>query len=59
MQESILSLKNVTKHFGGVAALENVSFDVAENEIPMNPSEIFDRKRDLVIIFHKRASVEN
>lgn len=33
MQESILTLKNVTKHFGGVAALENVSFDVAENEI--------------------------
>ena len=33
MQEPILSLKNITKHFGGVVALEDVSLDVAENEI--------------------------
>lgn len=33
MPTPILSLKAVTKHFGGVTALENVSFDVAENEV--------------------------
>ena len=33
MTEPILSLKSITKHFGGVIALENVSLDVAENEI--------------------------
>jgi branched-chain amino acid transport system ATP-binding protein len=33
LPEPILSLKSVTKHFGGVTALENISFDVAENEV--------------------------
>ena len=33
MPGPILSLEAVTKHFGGVVALENVSFDVTENEI--------------------------
>lgn len=33
MPEPILSLNGITKHFGGIVALENVSFDVAENEI--------------------------
>lgn len=33
MPEPILSLKSITKHFGGVIALEKVSLDVAENEI--------------------------
>jgi branched-chain amino acid transport system ATP-binding protein len=33
MSEPILALSGVTKRFGGVVALENVSFDVAENEI--------------------------
>ena len=33
MPEPILSLKSITKHFGGVVALENVSLDVAEDEI--------------------------
>jgi branched-chain amino acid transport system ATP-binding protein len=33
MQDPILSLMNITKHFGGVVALEKVSLDVAENEI--------------------------
>lgn len=33
MPEPILSLKAVTKHFGGVAALDDVGFDVAENEV--------------------------
>jgi branched-chain amino acid transport system ATP-binding protein len=33
MSEPILSLNGVTKRFGGVVALDNVSFDVAQNEI--------------------------
>lgn len=33
MSEPILSLNGITKRFGGVVALENVSFDVAEHEI--------------------------
>ena len=28
-----LSVKNISKHFGGVTALENCSFDVSEGEI--------------------------
>jgi len=33
MVESILSLKGITKHFGGVTALKDVSFEVRANEI--------------------------
>lgn len=33
MNKIILSLKNVTKQFGGLTAVDNVSFDVKENEI--------------------------
>lgn len=33
MTESILSLKNVTMKFGGVVALNNVSFDIKKQEI--------------------------
>lgn len=33
MQETILSLKGITKHFGGVVALKDVSFDIQQNEI--------------------------
>ena len=33
MADPILSLNGITKRFGGVVALENVSFDVGENEI--------------------------
>lgn len=33
MPEQFLSLKNITKRFGGVVALEDVSFDVAKGEV--------------------------
>jgi branched-chain amino acid transport system permease protein len=32
-ESSLLKVRNVTKHFGGVAALNDVSFDVREGEI--------------------------
>jgi branched-chain amino acid transport system ATP-binding protein len=33
MQETILSLNGITKHFGGVMALKDISFDVKKGEI--------------------------
>jgi len=33
MSEPILSIKGITKHFGGIKALEKVSFDVNEGEV--------------------------
>ena len=33
MQETLLALKGITKHFGGVIALRDVSFDVHRGEI--------------------------
>jgi branched-chain amino acid transport system ATP-binding protein len=33
MSDPILSLNSIAKRFGGVVALENVSFDIAQNEI--------------------------
>ena len=33
MQETILSLNGITKHFGGVTALKDISFDVKKGEI--------------------------
>jgi len=33
MQETILSIQRINKHFGGVIALKDVSFDVLRNEI--------------------------
>jgi branched-chain amino acid transport system ATP-binding protein len=33
MQQTILSVEGITKHFGGIVALKNVSFNVSRNEI--------------------------
>ena len=33
MQETILSIQKINKHFGGVVALKDVSFEVLRNEI--------------------------
>ncbi len=33
MPETILALKGITKHFGGVLALDNITFDVQKGEI--------------------------
>ena len=33
MSEPILSIKGITKHFGGIKAVDQVSFDVQQGEV--------------------------